>query len=183
MPDFPVIETQRLILRCPEQGDLDAFAEMMADPQAARFLGGPVPRAVVWRSLAALAGSWVIKGYGMFSVVEKASGRWIGRIGPWSPEGWPGTEVAWGLTRSAWGQGFAREAAQAAIDFAFERLGWDEVIHTIDPDNAPSIALARRVGSRFLRPGRLPAPIEVDLDVWGQTRDDWERRVRTSRRP
>ena len=173
MPDFPVIETERLILRCPEDGDLDGFAEMMADPEAARFLGGAVPRTAVWRMLAILAGSWVIKGYGMFSVVEKASGRWIGRIGPWRPEGWPGAEVAWGLTRSAWGQGYASEAARASIDFAFDRLGWAEVIHTIDPGNGPSQAVARRVGSRYLRPGRLPAPIDIDLDVWGQTRAEW----------
>jgi RimJ/RimL family protein N-acetyltransferase len=176
MPDFPVIETERLILRCPQESNLDGFAEMMADEEAMRFLDGVKSRAEAWRGMAAIAGSWVIKGYGMFSVVEKASGRWIGRIGPWSPEGWPGTEVAWGLHPSAWGQGYAGEAALACIDFAFERLGWDEVIHTIDPDNAPSVALARRVGSRYLRPGRLPAPINEDLDVWGQTREDWRTR-------
>jgi RimJ/RimL family protein N-acetyltransferase len=176
MPDFPVLQTERLILRCPEERDLDGFAEMMADPEAARFLGGVKPRSEVWRALAALAGSWVIKGYGMFSVVEKATGRWIGRIGPWKPEGWPGSEVAWGLTPSAWGRGYATEAAEACVDFAFERLGWDEVIHTIDPGNTPSQAVARRVGSRYLRPGRLPAPIDLDLDVWGQTRAEWRAR-------
>jgi RimJ/RimL family protein N-acetyltransferase len=176
MPDFPVLETERLILRCPEERDLDGFAEMMADPAAAHFLGGVKPRSEVWRALAALAGSWVIKGYGMFSVVEKASGHWIGRIGPWQPEGWPGSEVAWGLTPSAWGRGYATEAAEACIDFAFERLGWEEVVHTIDPANAPSQAVARRVGSRYLRPGRLPAPINLDLDVWGQTRAEWRAR-------
>ena len=173
MPDFPILETERLILRCPQEADLDAYAEMMADPEATRFLGGVVTRPEAWRSIAGMAGSWVIKGYGMFSVLEKASGRWIGRIGPLSPEGWPGTEVGWGLTRSAWGRGYATEAAEACIDFAFAKLGWDEVIHTINPDNAPSQALARRVCSRYLRPGRLPAPINEDLDVWGQTRADW----------
>jgi RimJ/RimL family protein N-acetyltransferase len=178
MPDFPVLETERLILRCPHQDDLDAFAEMMADPEAAKFLGGVIPRSVVWRGIASLAGSWVLKGYSMFSVVEKASGRWIGRIGPWSPEGWPGTEVAWGLTRAAWGKGYATEAAEACIDFAFDRLGWEEVVHTIDPGNTASQAVARRVGSRYLRPGRLPEPFNLDLDVWGQTRAEWRARRR-----
>ena len=170
---FPVLETERLILRCPQEADLDSFAEMMADPKAAEFLGGVVPREVVWRFIATLAGSWVIKGYSMFSVVDKASGRWIGRIGPWSPEGWPGTEIAWGLHPAAWGQGYASEAAEACIDFAFGKLGWDEVIHTIDPGNAPSQAVAKRVGSRWLRPGRLPPPFSQDIDIWGQTRKDW----------
>jgi RimJ/RimL family protein N-acetyltransferase len=173
MPEFPVLETERLILRCPEAGDLDGLAEMMADPEATRFLGGVVPRMAAWRFLTTIAGSWVIQGYGMFSVVEKASGRWIGRVGPWRPEGWPGAEVGWGLHPSAWSKGYATEAAEACIDFAFDRLGWDEVIHLIDPGNTPSQAVAKRVGSRYLRRGRLPDPIATDLDVWGQSRAEW----------
>ena len=176
MPEFPVIETERLILRCPQESDLDGFAEMMADAEAMRFLGGVKPRAEAWRGMATLVGSFVIRGYAMFSVIDRATGEWLGRVGPWFPEAWPGTEVGWGLKRSAWGQGYALEAAEASIDFAFETLGWDEVIHTIDPGNTPSQALAKRVGSRYLRPGHLPAPINVDLDVWGQTREDWLKR-------
>jgi RimJ/RimL family protein N-acetyltransferase len=176
MPDFPVLETERLMLRCPEEGDLDGFAEMMADPEVAQFLGGVAPRGVAWRFLATIAGSWVIHGFGMFSVVEKDSGRWIGRIGPWRPDGWPGSEVGWGLVRSAWGQGYATEAAGACLDFAFERLGWEEAIHVIDPGNGLSQAVARRIGSRYLRPGRLPAPIDLDLDIWGQSRAEWKAR-------
>jgi RimJ/RimL family protein N-acetyltransferase len=173
MPDFPVIETERLILRCPQESDLDGFAEMMADEEAMRFLGGVKPRPEAWRMIAILAGSFVLRGYALFSVVDRASGEWLGRIGPWYPEGWPGTEVGWGLKRAAWGKGYATEAAAAAMDFAFQRLGWDEVIHTIAPENAPSQAVARRLGSRWLRPGRLPEPIAVDLDIWGQSRTDW----------
>ena len=176
MPDFPVLQTERLILRCPQDCDLDGFAEMMADEEAMRFLGGAKARAEAWRGMATLAGSFVIRGYAMFSVIERATGEWLGRVGPWFPEAWPGTEVGWGLKRSAWGQGYALEAAEAAIGFAFGTLGWDEVIHTIAPDNAPSIAVARRMGSRYLRPGRLPDPIALDLDVWGQSREDWKAR-------
>jgi RimJ/RimL family protein N-acetyltransferase len=181
MPDFPVLETERLILRCPEESDLDGFAEMMADEAAMRFLGGVKPRPEAWRMMATLAGACVLRGYTLFSVIHGASGEWLGRIGPWFPDAWPGTEVGWGLKRSAWGQGYATEAATAAMDFAFDTLGWDEAIHTILPDNAPSIAVARRLGSRYLRPGHLPAPIDMDLDVWGQTRAEWK--ARTSPRP
>ena len=181
MPDFPVLETERLILRCPQEGDLDGFAEMMADEEAMCFLGGVKPRAEAWRGMATLAGSFVIRGYAMFSVIDRASGEWLGRIGPWFPEAWPGTEVGWGLKRSAWGKGYATEAAIAAMDFAFDRLGWDEVIHTILAANTPSIAVAKRVGSRYLRPGHLPAPIDIDLDVWGQSRAEWRARRRLAK--
>jgi RimJ/RimL family protein N-acetyltransferase len=176
MHEFPLLETERLMLRCPQEADLDGFAEMMADEEAMRFLGGVKPRTEAWRTLATLAGSCVIRGYTLFSVIDKASGEWLGRIGPWFPEAWPGTEVGWGLKRSAWGKGYAVEAAEASIGFAFDRLGWDEVIHTIAPDNTPSQAVAKRVGSRYLRAGRLPEPISIDLDVWGQSRAEWAAR-------
>jgi RimJ/RimL family protein N-acetyltransferase len=101
---------------------------------------------------------------------------WIGRIGPWQPEGWPGAEVGWGLLPSAWGQGYAVEAATASIDWAFDHLGWSEVIHTIAQDNAASKAVAARLGSRYLRQGLLPAPWDLELEVWGQSREEWRAR-------
>ena len=66
-----------------------------------------------------MAGAWAIQGFAMFSVIEKVSGRWIGRIGPWQPEGWPGTEIGWGIVRDRCGFGYATEAAAATIDWAF----------------------------------------------------------------
>ena len=95
----PTFETDRLILRPPVQSDLDAYAAMMADEEAARFIGGTSPRSAVWRALTSVAGSWALMGFGMFSVIERSSGRWVGRLGPWQPDGWPGTEIGWGLAR------------------------------------------------------------------------------------
>ena len=175
----PTLETERLILRPPVEQDLDGWSALLGDEQAARFIGGTMPRSAAWRAMAAMTGSWSLKGFGMFSVIEKASGRWIGRLGPWQPEGWPGTEVGWGLRRDAWGQGYATEGAARAIDWAFDHLGWTDVIHTIDPDNVGSIAVAQRLGSANRGPGRLPAPYEsFRVDVWGQTRDQGRRRGR-----
>ena len=171
---MPVLETARLLLRPPLEEDLDGWATLMADEASSQFIGGPVPRAAAWRGMATMAGSWALKGFGMFSVVEKGTGEWIGRLGPWQPEGWPGTEVGWGLIRSAWGKGFAIEGAAAAIDWAFDRLGWTEVIHCIDPKNAASIALAERLGSSNKGRGQLPPPFEdLRVDIWGQSKQDW----------
>jgi RimJ/RimL family protein N-acetyltransferase len=175
----PVLETERLVLRPIAQADLDGWAALVADPDSARFIGGVVTRAEAWRGMAAMAGSWLLKGFGMFSVVEKSTGRWIGRIGPWQPEGWPGTEVGWGLIKDAWGRGYAAEGATAAIDWAFGNLGWTQVIHTIDPRNTASIALAERLGSTDLGPCRLPPPRDTfDVRAWGQTREQWLARER-----
>ena len=172
----PMIETERLILRPTAMEDFDRWAEMMADENAARFLGGVQSRSVAWRGFMTMAGAWSMTGVAMFSLIDKASGRWMGRIGPWTPDGWPGTEVGWGLHPDAQGQGYGLEAATAAIDYAFDVLGWEDVIHCIDPDNTPSQRLAERLGSRNLGPTRMPPPYhEIPCDKWGQTKAEWRR--------
>ena len=171
---LPRIETERLILRPPEAQDFEAYAANMADAEAAHFIGGEQPRPVAWRGFLSSAGAWMIQGFSMFSVIEKSSGQWVGRLGPWFPEGWPGTEVGWALARTAWGKGYAYEGSVAAIDWVFEHLDWTEVIHSIAPDNGPSQALARRLGSSCRGPGQLPTPLEdVSIDIWGQSREQW----------
>ncbi|MEY4096219.1 MAG: hypothetical protein RLZZ53_3418 [Acidobacteriota bacterium] len=168
------IETSRLILRPPRLEDLDAWAEMMSDETTAKFIGGAVPRPVSWRALMTMIGSWHALGFAMFSVIEKSSGRWVGRLGPWMPEGWPGTEVGWAISRDCWGRGYATEGAIAATDWAFDHLGWSNVIHSIDPANVASQDVARRLGSRNLGPGKLPPPFQNSvIDLWGQSREEW----------
>jgi len=179
------LETERLILRPTAPEDFEGWAAFMADEEATRHLGGVQPRSVAWRGFLSMAGAWTIQGFAMFSVIEKSSGRWVGRLGPWMPEGWPGTEVGWGIVREAWGKGYATEGAIATIDWAFEHLGWTEVIHTIAPENAASQVVARKLGSKNLRPGRLPAPFDhVPIDIWGQSREEWfVQRDRIGRKP
>ncbi len=171
------IETDRLILRPTRPEDFEGWAQLMGDGENSRHIGGPQPRAVAWRGFLSVAGAWAIQGHGMFSVIEKAGGQWIGRLGPWQPEGWPGTEAGWGLLREAWGKGYATEGSAAAIDWAFERLGWTEVIQPIAPDNLASQRVARRLGSSLQGPGRLPEPLQhLPVEVWGQSREAGVRR-------
>ncbi len=172
--DGPVIETERLILRVPTQADFPAWTAYMQDEEAARFIGGVMAPSVAWRGMASIVGSWALQGHGMFSLIEKATGEWIGRAGPWFPQDWPGTEVGWGIIRSRWGRGLALEASIAAMDFAVHRLGWTDIIHCIDPANANSQALARRLGSANRGLGRMPPPYEdKTIEIWGQTASDW----------
>ncbi len=173
----PTLETERLILRPPTAADFEPWVTYMADEEAARYIGGLQPREVVWRSLCLVTGAWTIAGFSMFSVIEKATGDWVGRLGPWRPEGWPGTEVGWGIIRDRWGKGYATEGAIAATDWAFDDLDWTEVIHTIDPANHASCAVAQRLGSTILRQANMPPPFaDTVLDVWGQSREDWTAR-------
>jgi RimJ/RimL family protein N-acetyltransferase len=180
----PRLETERLVLRLPRLEDFDGYAELVGDEEAARYIGGQMPRAAAWRKFLQMPGAWAMQGFGMFSIVRKDSGAWLGQLGPWRPEGWPGNEVGWAFLRSAWGKGYATEAAVAAMDYAVDVLGWDDVIHCVDPANRPSQALAQRLGSRNRGPGKLPAPYEdAPIEVWGQTRTEWiARRTREDSR-
>ena len=171
------LETERLILRLPRPEDFDAYAELQADSEASRYIGGVLTRPAAWRKFLQMPGAWVIQGYAMFSVIEKASGEWIGNVGPWQPEGWPGTEIGWAFRRCAWGRGFAFEAATVAADWAFAQLGWARMIHSIVPDNQASQKLARRLGSHVSGPGRLPSPFEhVEIEIWEQSAAEWRAR-------
>ncbi|HEX7081725.1 MAG TPA: GNAT family N-acetyltransferase [Gammaproteobacteria bacterium] len=166
-----MIETERLLLRRvdPER-DFEPWARTMADARVVRFLGAaPMGRALAWRHMASIVGHWAIRGYGFFSVEEKATGQWVGRVGPWYPEGWPAPEIGWTLSPDHWGKGYATEAARAAVAYAFDTLEWPSVVHVILPGNARSIAVAERLGSRFLRSENgLDGVTDREVLIYGQ---------------
>jgi len=147
----PRLDTPRLILRSMEPADFDAFAAMMADQEVARFITldqKAQDRMDAWRTMAYAMGHWLMRGFGMWAVVEKASGRFIGRVGPNYPEGWPDREIGWALAREDWGKGYATEAAGAAMEYEFAVLRWPRAISIIHPENTRSAAVARRLGEQ-----------------------------------
>ena len=152
------IETDRLLLRAWRPDDFEDFARISADPEVMRYIGNgqPVTRSQAWRAMAVFVGHWSLRGYGLWAAEERATGRFVGRIGLWNPEGWPGLEVGWLLDRACWGRGLATEGARAALDYAFTVLGADHVISVIHPENARSMRVAEKIGERFER--------EHDLD-------------------
>lgn len=147
----PTLQTDRLVLRPFVEDDLDAYAAMSADAEVMRFIGagGPVGRDVAWRQMALFAGHWVLRGYGMWAVQERATGALVGRVGFLNPEGWPANELGWLLGRPWWGRGYALEAALAARRHGRQVLGLEgRLISLIRADNDRSLALARRLGAR-----------------------------------
>ena len=149
MTTVPTIRTERLILRDFAQSDFESYAEMIADPEVTRFLadGKPLGRIDAWRQMAMFAGHWQLRGFGIWAVEEQATGRFIGRIGCFEPEGWPAFEIGYTLARHAWGKGYASEGAAASLRYAREVLGRREIISVIRPDNLGSIAVATRLGA------------------------------------
>ena len=85
----PTVRTDRLILRAPNAGDFELYREFYADPEASAFYGGPLGSAQAWRKLAYDIGHWELRGFGIWLLVEQASGASIGGCGIVWPEGWP----------------------------------------------------------------------------------------------
>jgi RimJ/RimL family protein N-acetyltransferase len=161
------IETERLILRDLDENDFDAWARMAADPKIMQFLGrdGKTDdREAAWRSLAMIVGHRALRGYSFFAVEEKETGDYVGRVGPWMPEGWTDLEIGWAIDSSRWGRGYAIEAARAAADWTHKELKADHVIHYIVPDNARSQSVAKKLGGQITGKHMLFGTLEVD--VW-----------------
>jgi RimJ/RimL family protein N-acetyltransferase len=167
------IETDRLLLRMLRQSDHDAYAAMCADPEVTRYLGDgqPMSRSEAWRQMAVLLGHWQLRGYGLWAVEERQSGEFIGRVGIWHPDGWPGLEVGWTLRREFWGNGYATEGARAALRYAFDELDQPRVISLIRPSNEASVRVAERLGEQL--EGRTEVMGHEAL-VYGISRDDWK---------
>ena len=165
------LETERLLLRMIRLEDFEAYAALAADPEVMRYLGGKTwDRLESWRHMCAMVGHWHFRGYGIWAVEEKASGRFIGRIGLHYPETWPGFELGWTLARAAQGKGYATEAARRALEYAFVDLNRDHVISLINPENQASVRVAERIGEKV--EGRTQL-LGTDVLVYGIDRNTW----------
>jgi RimJ/RimL family protein N-acetyltransferase len=168
--------TQRLIL-CPwEPEDFEIFARMCAEPEVVRFTtvsAEPMSRAEAWGAFVYQAGHWLVKGFGQFAIVERASNEIMGRAGPWQPEGWPDFEIQCVLRRKYWGRGYATEAMKACIGYAFTELDKRHLIGLIEPENVKSIRLAERVGEKLEGNVTLPGIPDRPLLQYGLHCEDW----------
>jgi RimJ/RimL family protein N-acetyltransferase len=148
---IPELTTERLRLRAFRPADVEPYVALMADPEVTRYLADlrPLTRDEAWRQLAIFIGHWVLRGFGLWAVEERASGEFLGRIGCLEPAGWPAFEIAYTLRRASWGRGYAREGAAAALAFARETLRRDDIVSLIRPQNTGSIRVATVLGARF----------------------------------
>lgn len=161
--DIPVLETERLILRGPEAGDLPAVYAFY-DSARSSFVGGPMSHELAWRQLGMEIGHWALRGYGRWTVVEKATGAVAGMVGIFNPEGWPEAEIGWDLFDGFEGRGYATEAAIATRGFAYDTLGMTTIISLVKPANEASAAVARRMGA--LKEGTFTHERHGTMDVW-----------------
>ena len=160
--NIPVVETERLILRGHRMEDLDAMVEFFAGDRNS-YVGGKMERGDCWRAMLRGMGHWAMRGYGLWHIEEKATGKVIGWAGILHHIEWPEPELAYTLFEGFEGKGFAIEAATAARDYAAHNFGIDAPVSLIDPENTQSMKLARRMGAVF----------EEDIVVIGYPTQVW----------
>lgn len=152
------LQTERLVLRRPVPGDWQPFYDFMMSDRAAAF-GSQGDLGKSWRAFAGELGHWEIFGFGMWSVTRRGDDTALGFVGPWTPPDWPETEIGWMIFDPATeGTGIAAEAARAAIEHAWDVLGWDTMVSYIAPGNDRSARLAEKLGARLDPDATGPTP-------------------------
>jgi RimJ/RimL family protein N-acetyltransferase len=152
------IATERLVLRGWDiAGDLDAYAAICADPEVMRFIGdgSTHTRAESADRLRAFEVTWQERGFGLFAVELTKTGELIGFTGlalpDFLPEIMPAVEIGWRLALPHWGQGYATEAARAALAFGFDRVGLERIVSVHAAGNDASANVMRKIGMHFDR--------------------------------
>ncbi|CAL9634301.1 Acetyltransferase [Actinosynnema sp. ALI-1.44] len=168
------LETERVRLRSLRESDVDALADLHADPAVMRYLDGGRP---LDRAAAADLLDRLIATDGWWAGEEKASGRLLGLFEFRETE--PGVrELGYRLHPSAWGRGFATEVSKALLDKGFRELGGHRVFATTMAVNTGSRRVMERVGLRFVRtffqdwPDPIPGSEHGEVE-YALTRDDW----------
>ena len=147
---IPRLDTPRLTLRAPQKFDFAAWAEVLCTARA-EHIGGPVSEDQAWFDFCLNTANWFLRGHGMWTVEATKSADRAGEVLGFILIGFePGDrepELGYLFRQNAGGQGFATEAALAARDFALNRLRLPTLVSYIAPENARSLALARRLGA------------------------------------
>jgi len=150
-----ILETERLILRHLDIGDLEALFSLYSDPQTRKYF----PKGTLSLDETREELEWFLKGHpespelGLWATIERRSGAFLGRCGllPWTIDGKPEVELAYLIDRSRWGEGLATEAARGIVKYSRSRLGLTRLICLIMPGNVASIAVATKIGMTFER--------------------------------
>ena len=155
-----ILETKRLFLRRQIIEDLDALWALYCNPNITRF----IPDAPRSREEAKEELEWHMHGHpehpelGLWATIYKETGKFIGRCGllPWTIEEQYDVEVAYTIAEEYWGQGFGTEAAQAILQYGFEKLNLSRLICLIEPENIASQCIAQKMGMSLEKKVDLP---------------------------
>ncbi len=146
----PTIETARLVLRPWRDSDVEHWVAMNADPRVTEFLARAYTRAMSEAGAVAMREALERKGYGWWVVDVRGGPEFAGVVAlqevPFEAPFTPANEIGWRFAPDSWGRGYATEGARAALAFAFDSLGWEEVVAFTAASNVRSQRVMDRLG-------------------------------------
>jgi RimJ/RimL family protein N-acetyltransferase len=144
------LRTERLVLRRWRESDREPFAEMNADPEVMEHFPALMTARESGVMIDRIEAFFDRRGFGLWALEVIETGEFIGFTGLSVPafeaHFTPAVEVGWRLARSAWGRGYATEAARRALAFGFADAGLAEVVSFTAPVNVRSQAVMERIG-------------------------------------
>jgi RimJ/RimL family protein N-acetyltransferase len=160
-----VLETERLLVREFEPGDLDAYAALIGDPETMRYYAHPFTRDEASDLIERNRARYRAHGFGVWALEERGTGVFLGDCGLAVSlvEGIPEVEVMWHVVRDRWRRGLATEAASAVRDHALGPVGLTRLVALVRPENVPSAGVARKLGMAVERRVRYA---DLPHDLW-----------------
>jgi RimJ/RimL family protein N-acetyltransferase len=139
--------TPRLVAERLHERHLDDLVALHLDPEVSRYLGGTRSAETTKAYLAANLAHWDRHGFGLWAW-RTLDGVFVGRAGirPLAVEGAPEIEVAYALTRNAWGRGYASEMTQALVEHALERLALPSLVGVVMIEHVASRRVLEKAG-------------------------------------
>jgi RimJ/RimL family protein N-acetyltransferase len=149
---YPVLETDRFILRMFEAKDLEAAYTLFNDADVQKYLSpkNRRTREQLEISLKNFVGRWTERGFGLWCVTEKNIGEMIGYCGFQNFEQTEEVEIVFGFLKEHWGKGAATEALQACLNYGMEKLAFEKILAVTNPENIASIRVLEKSGMAFL---------------------------------
>lgn len=153
------LETDRLYMRRFRTNDLDVFSQILGQDEVGQWLprGRGYTKDEVEKFLDNVAKHWQEKGYGIWAVIEKESGKIIGHCGLNYVKQNDEVEVLYGFGKEYWGLGYATEAAKAALSFGFEKIGLYRIVAFAKIDNIASRRVIEKIGLKYIK----------DIEIFG----------------
>jgi len=167
------LETERLILRPMNESDIDDVFEMRRNDEIMRFIREPVvsrKEAEDWINM--ISSRWAKEKIGFCSVIERASGKFAGWCGLWRLKENNEIEIGYAIAKDFWKKGYASEAAEAVLNYAFNEIGLEMVVAVARPENKGSRRVMEKNGMKFDYVGKF---YERDLVHYSITKEEHSR--------
>ena len=168
-----MLETERLIMRPMVEDDVDEIFAMRSDEAIMRFIRKPQGRNESFDWIKLVSERWSSEKLGFCTVIEKKTDKFLGWCGLWRLLETDEMEIGYAIEKANWRKGFATEAAERFMKYAFEELKTEKLVAVARPENTASRRVMERLGMQFIKTGEFYNQTLVQYAI---NKGDWQKR-------